>query len=151
MSYNVDHQIGNACWQLCEPFSGRNVCILLVWKLVPPIVMVAIVQPDLAIFFFLVSLGVTNYSWKIVGMDFVTELNKSSEFPLTTILNFVWHLTLFGIFLSCHKESPLTKRRISLLIIVLLDFMVYHKSLCLIDTLPCWQIRQSLMSEKIEY
>jgi hypothetical protein len=55
-------KLANARWQLCETFSGRKVCILLVWKLFPPIVMVTIVQPDLARFFFLVSLGVTNYS-----------------------------------------------------------------------------------------
>jgi hypothetical protein len=50
--------------------------------------MVAIVQPDLARFVFLVSLGVTVYSWEIVGMDFVTKLNKSSEIQLNTILDF---------------------------------------------------------------
>ena len=55
--------------------------------------MVSIVQPDLARFFFLVSLGVTDYPWEIVGMDFVTELNKSSKFNLTTILDFVGDLT----------------------------------------------------------
>ena len=61
---------------------------MLDWKLFPPIVMVAIVQTDLARFFFLVSLGVTDYSWEIVGMDFVTELNKCSEFHFTSILVF---------------------------------------------------------------
>jgi len=29
MSYNVGHQISNACWQLCENVSGGNVCIML--------------------------------------------------------------------------------------------------------------------------
>ena len=89
MSHNVCHQNGNAYRQLCVTFSGRNVCILLDWKLFPPIVMVAIVQPNLAGFFFLVSLCVADYSWEIVGMDFVTELKTSSEFYLTTILDFV--------------------------------------------------------------
>jgi hypothetical protein len=55
--------------------------------------MVAIVQPDLIRFFDLVSLGVIDYSWEIVDMDFVNELNKSSEFHLTTILVFFCHLT----------------------------------------------------------
>jgi len=80
MSYNGGHQIGNACWQLCETFYGRDVCILLDWKLFLPIVIVAIVQHDLARLFSLVSLGVTHYSWGLVGIDFDTELNKSSEF-----------------------------------------------------------------------
>jgi hypothetical protein len=71
--------------------------------------MVAIVQPDMARFLFLVSLGVTDYSWEIVGMDFVTELNKSSEFHLTTILDFYLPFDMAH-FLSCHKKSPLTKQ-----------------------------------------
>ena len=71
--------------------------------------MVAIVQPDLARFFFLVSLGVTDYSWEIVGMDFVTELDKGSLFNLTTILDFCLTSDIAH-FLSCHKESPLAKQ-----------------------------------------
>jgi hypothetical protein len=102
-------KLANAYWQLCETLSGRNVCIMLVWKLFPPIVMVAIVQPDLARFFFLVSLDVTVYSWEIVGMDCITELNKSSEFHLTTILDFCLPSDMAH-FLSCHKKSPLTKQ-----------------------------------------
>ncbi len=70
---------------------------------------VAIVQPDLARFFFLVSLGVTDYSWEIVGMDFVTELNKSIEFHLTTIPD-VYLPSDMAHFLSCHKKSPLKKQ-----------------------------------------
>jgi hypothetical protein len=46
-------------------------------------------------------------------------------------------------FLSCYKKSLLTKQWLSSLVIVL-DFMVYHTLLCFIDTLPCWQIWQSL-------
>ena len=45
-------------------------------------------------------------------------------------------------FLSCHKKSLPTKQWLSSLIIVL-NFMGFHKSWCLIDTLPCWQIWQS--------
>ncbi len=48
----------------------------------------------------------------------------------------------YGALSSCYKKSLLTKQCLSSLIIVL-DFMVYHKSLCFIDTLPCWQIWQS--------
>jgi hypothetical protein len=45
-----------------------------------------LLKPDLARFFFLVSLGVTDYPWEIIGMDFVTDLAKSSEFHLTNII-----------------------------------------------------------------
>jgi hypothetical protein len=62
---------------------------------------------------------------------------------LTTILDFCLTSDIAH-FLSCHKESPLAKQWLSLLIIVL-DIILYHKSLCLIDTLPCCRIRQSLM------
>jgi hypothetical protein len=56
----------------------------------------------------LVSLGVTDYSWEIVGMDFVTELTTSSEFHLTTILDCCLPSDMAH-FLLCHKKSPLNK------------------------------------------
>ena len=105
-------------------------------------------KPDLAILFCLVSLGVTDCSWEIVGMDFVTELTKGLEFHLTTILDFCLPYDIAQ-FRSCHKKSPLTKLWLSLLFIVL-DFMVFHKSLCLIDTLPCWR-NSTIFDEEIEY
>jgi hypothetical protein len=48
-------------------------------KLFPAIVMFAIAQNDIARFFCLVSLGVTNYPWEIIGMNLVTYFTKSSE------------------------------------------------------------------------
>jgi hypothetical protein len=81
-------------------------------------------------------------------MDFVTKLTTSSEFHLITILDFCLPFDMQHI-LSCHKKSPLTKLWLSLFIIVL-DFMVFHKLLCLIDTLPCWR-NWAIFDEEIEY
>jgi hypothetical protein len=78
-------------------------------KLFPPIVMVATVQPDLARFFCLVSLGVYHYPWEIIGMDFVTVFTKNPEFYLTTIIDSCLLYEMVHC-LSCHKKSPhLTK------------------------------------------
>ncbi len=41
-------------------------------------------KTDLARFFFLVSLGVTEYPWEIVGMNLVIDLTKSSELHFNT-------------------------------------------------------------------
>jgi len=49
-------------------------------------------------------LGVPNYPWEIVGMDFVTNLPKSSEYNFTGILILVCHLTKMAHFVPCHKE-----------------------------------------------
>ena len=49
-------------------------------------------------------LGVPNYPWEIVGMDFVTYLPKSSKFNYTAILILVCHLTKMAHFIPCHKE-----------------------------------------------
>jgi hypothetical protein len=65
---------------------------------------------------------------------------QNSISPLLLIC--VWLPSNMAHFLSCHKKSLLTKQWLSSLIIIL-DFMVYHKSLCFIDTLPCWKIWQS--------
>ncbi len=112
------------------------------------IVMFAIIKIRSGNVFCLVSLGVTDYSWEIVGMDFVTEFTKGSEFHSNTILDLCLPCDMAH-FLTRHKKSPLTKLWFSLLIIVL-DFMVFHKSLCLIDTLPCWQ-NSAIFDEEIEY
>jgi hypothetical protein len=49
-------------------------------------------------------LGVPNYPREIVGMDFVTDLPKSSNHNLTAILILVCHLTKIAHFVTCHKE-----------------------------------------------
>jgi hypothetical protein len=61
---------------------------------------------DLTRFFFLVSLGVADYPWGIVGMDFVTDLSKSSEFHLTTVIDSCLPSEMAH-FLPCHEKSPL--------------------------------------------
>jgi hypothetical protein len=78
LSYNVGHQIGNACWPLCETFLEGIFLYFGISKLFPPIVMFTIVQ-NRYIWqgSFLVSLGVNDYPWEIVGLDLVTDLNKS--------------------------------------------------------------------------
>ncbi len=49
-------------------------------------------------------LGVPNYPWENVGMDFVTDLHKSSKYNFTTILILVCHLTKMVYFVLCHKK-----------------------------------------------
>jgi hypothetical protein len=49
-------------------------------------------------------LGVPNYPWEIVGMDFVTDLLKSSKNNFHAILILVCPLTKMADFVPCHKE-----------------------------------------------
>ena len=49
-------------------------------------------------------LGVPNYPWESVGMNFVTDLPKSFKFNLNAILILVCHLTEMAHFVPCHKE-----------------------------------------------
>jgi hypothetical protein len=49
-------------------------------------------------------LGVPNYPWEIVGMDFVTDLPKSSKNNFTDVLILVCYLTKMAHFVPCHKE-----------------------------------------------
>ena len=49
-------------------------------------------------------LGFPNYPWEIVGMDFVTDLPKSSKNNFIAILILVCHLTKMPHFVPCHKE-----------------------------------------------
>jgi hypothetical protein len=48
--------------------------------------------------------GVPNYPWEIVGMDFVTDSPKSSKNNFTVVLILVCHLTKMANFVPCHKE-----------------------------------------------
>ena len=48
--------------------------------------------------------GVPNYPWEIVGMDFATNLPKKSKYNFTAILIIVCHLTKIAHFVPCHKE-----------------------------------------------
>jgi len=49
-------------------------------------------------------LGVPNYPWEIVGMDFVTDSPKSFKYNFTVIMILVCHLTKMSHFMPCHKE-----------------------------------------------
>jgi hypothetical protein len=60
-------------------------------------------------------LGVPNYTWEIVGMDFVTDLPKSSKNNFTGVVILVCHLTKMAHFVPCHKEIT-TKDNVDLLI-----------------------------------
>jgi len=59
-------------------------------------------------------LGVPNYPWEFVGMDFVTDLPQSSKYNFNAILIIVCHLTNISHFVPCHKEIT-TKESIDLL------------------------------------
>ena len=48
-------------------------------------------------------LGVPNYPWEIVSMDFITDLPKSSKHNFTVIQIIVCHLTKMAHFVPCHK------------------------------------------------
>ncbi len=49
-------------------------------------------------------LGIPNYPWEIVGIDYVTDLPKSGTYGYTAIFIMVCHLTNMAHFVPCHKE-----------------------------------------------
>jgi hypothetical protein len=49
-------------------------------------------------------LGVPEYPWEIVGIDYVTDLPKSGSFGHTAVFIMVCHLTKMAHFVPCHKE-----------------------------------------------
>jgi hypothetical protein len=49
-------------------------------------------------------LGARNYPWVIIGMDFVTDVPKSSKCNFAAILILVCHLATIAHFVPCHKE-----------------------------------------------
>ena len=129
MSYNVGYQIGNAFWQLCETFSGRNVFYIIgLQSFFLRLLCLQLFKTVLARFFFLVSLGGNDYPWEIVGIDFVTRL-YGPQFHFTTIIDSCL-TSQMAHFLSYKKKSSLTKQWIALFIIDI-DFILFHKSLCL--------------------
>jgi len=54
-------------------------------------------------------LGILEYPWKIVGIDYVTDLPKSGVNGYTSILIMVCHLTKMAHFVPCHKEITTNK------------------------------------------
>jgi hypothetical protein len=49
-------------------------------------------------------LGILEYPWEIVGIDYVTELPKSGIDGYTSVFIMVCHLTKMAHFFPCHKE-----------------------------------------------
>ncbi len=48
-------------------------------------------------------LGIPEYPWEIVGIDYVNDLPKSGTYGHTPVF-MVWHLTKMALFVPCHKE-----------------------------------------------
>ena len=71
-------------------------------------------------------LGVREYPWEVVGMDFVTDLPKSSKLQYTAILILVCHLTKMAHFVPCHKEIIVEETSNPSLTIVI-DFVAFLK------------------------
>jgi hypothetical protein len=88
MSYDVGHQIGNACWQLYETFSGRTVCILLDCKVLSSNRDVYNCSKPIWQGFFPCFLGVNDFPWEIVGLDLVNGL-YGPEIHFTTIIDYI--------------------------------------------------------------
>ena len=84
---------------------------------------------------------------EIVRMDLVAGL-YGPEYHFTTIIETCLPSEMTRL-LSWHKKSPLTQQCFSLLIIDI-DFMVFHKSLCLTDYLALLA-NLAIFNEKIEY
>jgi hypothetical protein len=108
--------------------------------------MFTIVQNQCGKVLFLVSLGVNVYPWEIVGMDLVTSL-YGLEFHFTDSIDSCLPSEMAH-FLSCHKKSPLTKQRLFLLLIDI-EFMVFHNSLCLTDN-PALLANLAIFYEEIK-
>jgi len=49
-------------------------------------------------------LGIPEYPWEIVGIDYVTDLPKSGLYGHTSVFIMVCHLSKMAHFLPCHKE-----------------------------------------------
>jgi len=111
--------------------------------------MFAIVQhQSCKVLFHCIPWRVNDYPWEIVGMDFVIGLSKSSEFHFTTIIDSCLPSEMVHV-LSCHKKSPLTKPP---LLITVIDFMVFHKPLCLNDDpvlLANWRSLMRKLNKKV--
>ncbi len=49
-------------------------------------------------------MGILEYHWEIVGVDYATDLPKSGTYGHTTVFVMVCHLTKAAHFVPCHKE-----------------------------------------------
>jgi len=52
----------------------------------------------------LYPLGIIEYPWETVGIDYVTDLLKSGFYGHTTVFIMVCHLTKISNFVPCHKD-----------------------------------------------
>ncbi len=50
------------------------------------------------------SLGISEYPWEIVGIDYVTDLPKCGTYGHIAVFIMVCHLTKIAHFVPCHKE-----------------------------------------------
>jgi len=51
-------------------------------------------------------LGVTEYPWEIVGIDYATDLPRSGSHNYTSVFIMICHLKIMAHFVQCHKETP---------------------------------------------
>jgi hypothetical protein len=61
-------------------------------------------KPSRQVLASLSPLGVLEYPWEVVGMDFLTNYQKNSKLQYTAILILVCHLKNMAHFVPCHKE-----------------------------------------------
>ena len=79
--------------------------MLLIVKHIVKIVLGAIrAKPDRRGASSLHPLGVPEYPWEIIGIDYVTDLPKSGSKLYTSVFIMVCHLTKMAHFVPCHKD-----------------------------------------------
>ncbi len=50
------------------------------------------------------SLGIPEYPWEIVRIDYVTDLPRSDSYDYTCVIIIICHLTKIAHFVPCHEE-----------------------------------------------
>ena len=79
-------------------------------------------------------LGVPEYPWEIVGIYYVTDLPRSGSHGYASVFIMVYHLTKMAQFVHVIRTSPL-RNQVNYLSIIVIDYMVFLKLLCQIETL----------------
>ncbi len=67
-------------------------------------------------------LGIPEYPWEIVGIDYVADLSKNDTYGYTIVLIMVCHLTEMDHFVPCHKV--ITAKELAYLFII--DCYILH-------------------------
>ncbi len=83
-------------------------------------------------------LGIPEYPWEIVGIDYVADLPKSGIDGYTSVFIMVSHLTKMTHFTPCHKEIITEESAylfINHMLSYVIDYMVFLRSLYLIEIL----------------